>query len=654
MLDQTHSPLAMHWTILLLLQVAVATAAAQTVHELPAFAAIAESSTWEMTRQEGGATFRRYMVVDFVLGRMRVSTESPSANLVTNLTLADGTRYCFESLSATFIGRMGTTLSSGELASATQPRTCSTRMVDTPNLDRLGVVTSLVLDHYDATRLYWKTIGSNVVALVEDRHTRRPVQLGPWSVVAYSEGADVALLAVPAICIGSPMESDERDRTLAPPQPRHQQETPTPHLHRHEQVRLMDAAPPLADIVSLDAMFREMKHHAGDTLDLSATSVADLAKWFSGHTGTSAAAASPSLQSVEGHTDAAARVKLQIRLAGTNWCGTGNDNGATDAGAGGESADVPESVYFTGGSAAVWDTGAMPILISANRHPGDGPGFPIGMSTGALPNIWTNQRVANAVPFSAANPTVPLAATNDGNDVYCRQHDRCPVFSGSETSCACDYAIRTQAASGLIKLVFSEIDYFWPCLNLERSCRAAAGLFDSVCVGGFVKRWAPQYVNKYKPGYEQGFSLWGPIAPLDPAGGLVTIMRLPGEGPAPNAAAIGDGRCDLENDIPSAGYDGGDCHPNLCRNNTHTCGSAGFTNSQPITTGEAACVRLESHDYIVGGSVVESRLGDGYCDDDLNNEANGYDPDCCSQTCISGIFVCGADTPYNCRQPGCT
>ena len=54
-------------------------------------------------------------------------------------------------------------------------------------------------------------------------------------------------------------------------------------------------------------------------------------------------------------------------------------------------------------------------------------------------------------------------------------------------------------------------------------------------------------------------------------------------------------------------------------------------------------------------SCPSNYIGDGYCDSECNNQANGYDGgDCCSSTCVSGEYQCGSNgyNCYDCSQDG--
>ena len=80
---------------------------------------------------------------------------------------------------------------------------------------------------------------------------------------------------------------------------------------------------------------------------------------------------------------------------------------------------------------------------------------------------------------------------------------------------------------------------------------------------------------------------------------------------------IGNGQCDAALNVPSCGYDGGDCCPCTCVSSSeHSCADSSSDCLYPgcddsTTSTEAACVG-EYH-------------GDGFCDSDQNSAACGYD-----------------------------
>eukprot|EP00903_Cladosiphon_okamuranus_P005789 g5736.t1 len=120
-------------------------------------------------------------------------------------------------------------------------------------------------------------------------------------------------------------------------------------------------------------------------------------------------------------------------------------------------------------------------------------------------------------------------------------------------------------------------------------------------------------------------------------------------------SGIGNGWCDIGNNIPECNYDGGDCCECTCQfdedwgyNGNNYCQD--FYCVDP----EAACVdddnitvdMLENCPYVFG-------IGDGYCNDDNNNELCGWDEgDCCYGTCDSGddLWRCTNASVFNCKD----
>ncbi|CAN0048971.1 unnamed protein product [Ectocarpus fasciculatus] len=110
-----------------------------------------------------------------------------------------------------------------------------------------------------------------------------------------------------------------------------------------------------------------------------------------------------------------------------------------------------------------------------------------------------------------------------------------------------------------------------------------------------------------------------------------------------------DGECDANNNRAECEYDGGDCCPCTCQDNTYDCGISAFACIDP----DAPCVNDD--DYTVdmaetcGGNI--SYLADGDCDNANNNEECGYDRgDCCSCTCVDEAYECGTNG-FACIDP---
>ncbi|CAM9566132.1 unnamed protein product, partial [Ectocarpus sp. 4 AP-2014] len=116
---------------------------------------------------------------------------------------------------------------------------------------------------------------------------------------------------------------------------------------------------------------------------------------------------------------------------------------------------------------------------------------------------------------------------------------------------------------------------------------------------------------------------------------------------------IGDGYCEQQNNNAECGYDGGDCCECTCQNpwgddDDWICSpsGSGFACIDPA----ASCV----DDDDITADMVEncdtSDLGDGYCDQDNNNEICGYDGgDCCECTCVNPW---GDDDDWRCSSGG--
>eukprot|EP00752_Nemacystus_decipiens_P007555 g6749.t1 len=113
------------------------------------------------------------------------------------------------------------------------------------------------------------------------------------------------------------------------------------------------------------------------------------------------------------------------------------------------------------------------------------------------------------------------------------------------------------------------------------------------------------------------------------------------------AANIGNGQCDEALNVPSCGYDGGDCCSCTClSSDEHSCADNVFNclypgcDDAPTLIEEATC--------------VEEWLGDGGCDSSQSGASCGYDGgDCCECTCVDGpVYSCGI-TGFDCQDPAC-
>ncbi|CAM9522446.1 unnamed protein product, partial [Ectocarpus sp. 12 AP-2014] len=96
---------------------------------------------------------------------------------------------------------------------------------------------------------------------------------------------------------------------------------------------------------------------------------------------------------------------------------------------------------------------------------------------------------------------------------------------------------------------------------------------------------------------------------------------------------FGDGWCDQENTNEICGYDGGDCCECTCVNawdDDYSCtaNSACIDPSAPCVDDDDVTVDMVENCGYVGS------VGNGWCDEENNNEACGYDGgDCCECTC---------------------
>ena len=83
-------------------------------------------------------------------------------------------------------------------------------------------------------------------------------------------------------------------------------------------------------------------------------------------------------------------------------------------------------------------------------------------------------------------------------------------------------------------------------------------------------------------------------------------------------ANIGNGRCDAELNVPSCGYDGGDCCSCTCVDSpAYSCSDSNFDCIYPNCNLEAAISE--------GSTCVEEWKGDGYCDPENTGPECNYD-----------------------------
>eukprot|EP00903_Cladosiphon_okamuranus_P017273 g15917.t1 len=118
----------------------------------------------------------------------------------------------------------------------------------------------------------------------------------------------------------------------------------------------------------------------------------------------------------------------------------------------------------------------------------------------------------------------------------------------------------------------------------------------------------------------------------------------------------GNSYCDLFNNSPSCDFDGGDCCVCSCEPTPdQSCGFEGFACKDPACFDPALVAEFPD---CTGGWL---RLGDGYCDSELNVPACGYDGgDCCicsceGTACSLGTFDCldpdAEDQFFECEPP---
>eukprot|EP00752_Nemacystus_decipiens_P009914 g8846.t1 len=112
-------------------------------------------------------------------------------------------------------------------------------------------------------------------------------------------------------------------------------------------------------------------------------------------------------------------------------------------------------------------------------------------------------------------------------------------------------------------------------------------------------------------------------------------------------ADIGNGRCDTELNVPSCGYDGGDCCSCSCVDSpSNSCSDNSFDCIFPDCGGAATSSE--------GSTCVEGWKSDGYCDPENHGPECDYDGgDCCECSCIdSSVYTCGING-FACQDPAC-
>ncbi|CAN0133726.1 unnamed protein product [Ectocarpus fasciculatus] len=109
---------------------------------------------------------------------------------------------------------------------------------------------------------------------------------------------------------------------------------------------------------------------------------------------------------------------------------------------------------------------------------------------------------------------------------------------------------------------------------------------------------------------------------------------------------VGDRWCDAVNNIEECGYDDGDCCVCDCLAGSFAseCGSGdGYECLNPAS----AC---HYPDCMASGGIIEY-IPDGWCDEENNIEACGYDGgDCCECDCVPGLINDCGDNGYDCQD----
>ncbi|CAN0328463.1 unnamed protein product [Ectocarpus sp. 6 AP-2014] len=120
-----------------------------------------------------------------------------------------------------------------------------------------------------------------------------------------------------------------------------------------------------------------------------------------------------------------------------------------------------------------------------------------------------------------------------------------------------------------------------------------------------------------------------------------------------NPAWVSDGLCDVINNTPECGYDGGDCCSCTCTisedEDYYSCGYFGFACVDP----EAPCVDDDDVTVELQNSCGELTpyIGNGQCLPDANTPQCDYDGgDCCSCTCVDNELECGS-LGFQCIDP---
>ncbi|CAM9510166.1 unnamed protein product, partial [Ectocarpus sp. 13 AM-2016] len=267
-------------------------------------------------------------------------------------------------------------------------------------------------------------------------------------------------------------------------------------------------------------------------------------------------------------------------------------------------------------------------------------------------------------------------ALGDGNCDKDNNTEECDYDRGDCCSCTCQVPDDSSGDDGSLcgeSAVFACIDPDAPCVNDDDYTAFVPEVVKETCGGNFVQLAdgdCDQINNNEECGYDGGdccsctclddFYECGSngFACIDPSAECVddddvTVDMVENC----DVRNIGDGQCDLDNNREECHYDGGDCCSCTCQVPEDDSGDDGSLCSESVVFAcidpDAPCVNDDdiTVDMVdtCGGYPVD--FGDGWCDDDNNNEECGYDSgDCCSCTCVDGTYECGI-VGFDCVDP---
>lgn len=97
---------------------------------------------------------------------------------------------------------------------------------------------------------------------------------------------------------------------------------------------------------------------------------------------------------------------------------------------------------------------------------------------------------------------------------------------------------------------------------------------------------------------------------------------------------LGDGRCDQELNNAECNFDNGDCCPQTCKNYAAAWDGLSPEDNEGNFHEVYDCSSATESTCVPTCNGDRTKLGDGICDNSLNNEVCGYDlGDCCEKTC---------------------